>query len=99
MPNEIFHAIFVERRDTIVEKENKECNDTTYQPKQFCPSWVVQRIMIKNAVIIERYISGKLIGHKVDVYSFIVFGRFVIVGLSGSGIVLVCHDQFSQGDV
>ena len=99
MTDEILHAILIKGRDTAVEEEYKEGNNTTNKSKQFPSTRVVKGIMIKNTIIVEGDISSKLIRQKIEILSFVVFKGLIIVSLPASHVVLVGVDEFGEGDV
>jgi hypothetical protein len=99
LTNDILHAILIERRYAAVEEEYKEGNNTTNKSKQFPSTRVIKRIMIKNTIIVEGDISGKLIRQLIEILSFVVFKGLIVVSLPASHIVLVGVDEFGEGDV
>ncbi len=99
MANEIFHAILIERRDTVVEEEDKEGNDATDKSKQFTGPWIIESIMVKNSIIVEGDVSGEFVREVIVICSFYIFGDLVVVSLSAPRVVLVGVDEFGKGDV
>jgi hypothetical protein len=55
--------------------------------------------MIKNTIIVEGDISGKLIRQIIEILSFVAFNGLIVVSLPASHVVLVSVDQFGEGDV
>lgn len=99
LADEILHAILIEGRDTVVEEEDKEGNNTTDKSKKFASTWVVKRIMIENAIIVEGDVSGKLIWQIIGIPPFLFFVGLIVVGLPASRVVLARVDEFGEGDV
>jgi len=67
LADEIFHAILIERRDTVVEEEDKEGNDATDKSKQFTSPRIIKSIMVKNSIIVEGDISGVFVRDVIDI--------------------------------